>query len=142
MRRTPANAVALVLALASLSVLAIGCGDDDESAGKAVEGPDVERYCELSAELDRAGSESFRELEKDPQASKADFEAAEREFVESNQANLDETAQVAPEEISQDVETLIASLRARAGLGTEVDEAEAGSAEKRVQAFEQENCET
>ena len=135
-----ALALALVLALAASILVAVGCGDDDEGADESAAGPDVERFCELSAEGDRAGEEAFRDLENDPQASKADFEAAEREFVESNQALFDELVEVAPEEISGDVDTLIASVRARAGLGPEVDEAEAGAAEKRVTAFEKQNC--
>lgn len=140
MRRAQACATALVLALAASSFLAIGCGDDENGAGEDVAGPDLERYCELSAELDRAGEEAFRDLENDPQATAEDFKAAERDLVEDNEEQLDEIVQAAPEEISQDAETLQASLRARAGLGGDVDEAEAAAAEKRVQAFDKENC--
>jgi hypothetical protein len=131
---------ALLLALVASGLLAIGCDDDDNGEDDDAAGPDVERYCQLTAELDRAGEEAFQGLEQDPQATEEDFEAAEKEFVESHQAQLDEVEQVAPEEISQDVETLSNALRARAGLGPEVDEAEEAAADKRVQGFEQQNC--
>ncbi len=141
MSRAPASLVALIAAVAASSLMLFACGDDD-GGGEEAGGPDVERYCALSVELDEAGSEAFRELESDPEATKADFEAAEREFVESNEEKIDEVSEVAPEEISEDVTTLFASLRARAGLGPEVDEAEVRAAEKRVQAFDKENCES
>jgi hypothetical protein len=131
---------ALVLALVASGLLAAGCGDDDNGESDDVAGADLERYCQLSADLDRAGQEAFQKLEKDPQATEKDFEAAEKEFVESNQAQIDELEQVAPEEISKDTETLLNGLRARAGLGPEVDEAQEKAAETRVTSFEKQNC--
>src|SRR5215207_560214 len=131
---------ALLLVLVASGLLATGCGDDDNGESDDVAGPDLERYCELTAELNRAGEEAFHGLEKDPQATEKDFEAAEKGFVESHQAQLNELEQVAPEEISKDVETLSNGLRARAGLGPGVDEAEEGAADKRVAGFEKQNC--
>jgi len=121
--------------LVASGLLATGCGDDDNGEGDAAAGPDLERYCQLTAELDRAGEEAFQR-----QATEKDFEAAEKELVESHQAEIDELEQVAPEEISEDVETLSNGLRARAGLGPAVDEAEEKAADKRVEGFEKQNC--
>ncbi len=131
---------ALLALVASALLLAAGCDDDDNGEEGDVAGPDLERYCELSTELDRAGSATFEKLEADPKATEKDFETAEREFVESHQVELDEIQQVAPEEISEDVKTVVDGLRARAGLGPEVAEADQTAAEKRIQAFEKQNC--
>ena len=102
---------------------------------------DVGRYCELTKELDEAGQEAFRELEQDPNATEEQFEAVEREFVETNQERIDELVRVAPAEIKEDVGVLLAALRGRAGQGPEVAESESEAAEQRVTAFEEENCE-
>lgn len=94
------------------------------------------RFCFLA----RSWSCPTRELEQDPDATPEDFEAAEREFVDSHEAQIDELQAVAPLEIAEDVQTLAESLRARAGLGAEVDEEEAGAAAERVQGFEKQTC--
>lgn len=123
------------------------CGEDDSDAPTAQptqqetagEG-DAEFYCSLAQKLDRAGSKFFRELEQDKEATQEDFEKAEAEFVETHQADIEELVEAAPSEIRADVDILIASLKARAGLGPEVDQTQAQSAEERVQEFEKENC--
>ncbi len=137
--RIAASAAVLLLALALPA-----CGDDEESTTSSEESaavPDLERYCELSLELDAAGEETFAELENDPDATRADFEQAEQELIEDNAANLDEIQSVAPDEIQADVETLIAGLQVRAGLASEgPPEEEAASAEERLDEFETANC--
>jgi hypothetical protein len=132
----------LVLAVVLLSLLfAAACGDDDDEAGDTTPSADVDRYCELSQQLDEAGSDAFRELEQDPGATEQDFEQAEAEFVRGHEAELDELAEVAPEEIQADVAVLLASLRGRAGLEEQPpDDQAAEKAEKTVQRFERENC--
>lgn len=136
MGRTLARALGLILLGLVAGALAAGCGDDDDETAAA----DLQKYCALSEELDRAGGDAFRELEQDPDATPEDFEAAEREFVDSHEAQIDELQAVAPLEIAEDVQTLAESVRARAGLGAEVDEEEAGAAEERVQGFEKQTC--
>ena len=122
-----------------------GCGgDDDESQPSTVgaqtaETADLGRYCELVGELDQAGRAVFAEVESNPNATREDFEAAEREFVESQAQTLEELTETAPSAISADAGLVVESLRARAGL---VDEPPpgAGQAESRVRAFEKQNC--
>jgi hypothetical protein len=135
--RTLARVFGLILLGVITAVLAVGCGDDDDDQTAAA---DLERFCALSEELDRAGADAFRELEQDPDATPEDFEAAERELVESHEAQIDELQEVAPPEIAEDARTLAEALRARAGLGAKVDEGEAEAAEQRVQRFEKQNC--
>jgi hypothetical protein len=136
-RRTWTYLIATVLA-----ALIVGCGgDDDDGEGTDEASSGLERYCELSRELDEAGSEKFEALESDPNATRADFEAAERELYEENETRIEEAQEVAPEEISDDVAVLVQALRARAGLGGEVP-AGAGDADRRVQEFEAENCDS
>ncbi len=134
----PATIIALLLA--SL-VLVAACGDDDDDAsdGTEVAAADTERYCELSAELDRAGQAQFESLEQDPNATEADFEAVEREFVETYEDEIDELQEVAPDEIAGDVALLVEGLRARAGLGGE-EPGGIGKAEERLDQFETQSC--
>ena len=136
----PSQALALVLTV--LAGVLVACGDDGGGDGTtAAGGGDLERYCEISAELDAAGQEEFEALEKDPKATQEDFEAAERRLVEDNEELLEEIQSVAPAEIASDVKTQVEAVRARAGLtdggpsGREEQEAELA-----INDFEQENC--
>jgi hypothetical protein len=127
-----------VVIASALMLGTIGCGDDDsEEAPEAT--ASVERFCELSRELDRAGEEQFEALEEDPNATREDFEAAERELVEENEDALEEIQEAAPAEINDDVAVLVEALRARAGLADEMP-SDADEAERRINGFEEENC--
>ena len=128
-----------VVIVAAVALVGFGCGDDDGNEGAPAATVSVERYCELTRELDRAGGEIFEELEKDPDASPKDFEAAERQMVEQNEGSLEELQQVVPDEIKDDVAILVEALRARAGLEGEVSP-DAGAAETRIDKFEKQNC--
>ncbi len=138
----PHRRTQLLAALAACALTLAACGDDDDDgAASTTASPDPARYCELSRELDEAGSEEFEALETDPDATREDFEAAERSLVETNEEALSEIQEVAPPEIQDEVATLISSLRARAGLGDEqLDRAAAADAEKAIAAYERENC--
>jgi len=118
------------------------CGDDDnDEAADTTASADVGRYCELTKQLDEAGSEAFRELEQDPKATQKDFEEAEADFVRQHEADLDELAEVAPEEIQDDVPVLVAGLRGRAGLEEQPpDDQELKKAERAITRFERTNC--
>jgi hypothetical protein len=113
-----------------------GCGDDgDDAAG------DVDRYCELVDELDAAGSEAFAEVESDESATEEDYAAAEAEFVEANESSFEELREVAPEEIEDDIATLLAAQDERAAGGEQEEMgADVAEAEERVVTFEEENC--
>lgn len=144
----PPGVLRLIVTVTAITAMVLtACGEDDNDAPVAqptqeeVAGEgDLELYCSLAQKLDRAGSKFFKELEQDEEATQEDFEKAEAEFVTTHQADIEELAEAAPSEIRADVDILIASLKARAGLGPEVDEKEAQSADKRVQQFEKENC--
>jgi hypothetical protein len=128
-------------AVFALALVAAGCGDDDEDTTPEPTAPtaDVGRYCELAQELDRAGTKHFKPLEQ-RDASRKQFEAAEREFAEQNAELFDEIQQVAPAEIQAEIEVLVAGQRARAGLAEAPDHKEERAAERTVQQFEQRNC--
>ena len=134
----------LAALLASLVLSLSACGDDDE-AQTTVAGtePDLERYCEIAQQLDAAGSDEFEALEQDPNATREDFEAAERSLVEDNEELLAEVEAVAPEEIQEDVEILIGGLQARAGLTDEgPPRSEELRAERAIGEFEKQNCQS
>ena len=114
------------------------CGDDD-GAGSAV-GPDPERYCELVEELEEAGGKAFDAVQADKDATEEDFAAASKEFAADSEEAFDELIEVAPEEIEEDVEVLVASIRGQAGLGEDVPKEEAVAAEDRIRSWEEENC--
>ena len=131
--------------LAAAALVAGGCGGDEKEEPAATSTPaaghagDVERYCALVDELDRAGDEIFGKLEHE-KASRAEFRKAEEELVKRFSQELDEITELVPEEIASDVETLVASVRARGGEGAPVPAKEAAAAEKRVEAYEDEHC--
>jgi len=131
----------LVIALTTTFGL-VACGDDDdETGGASATSADLARYCELSQELDDAGSEAFKPLEQDPNATPQDFAKAEADFVEQVNPKLDEILGAAPEEIQEEAEILVASVRARGGLEEQPPDKQASQeAEKTIQQFENENC--
>ena len=107
----------LVVALtAAIGLMA--CGDDEEGGDGTAASEDLARYCELARELDEVGSETFKALEQDPKATPQDFAKAEADFVEEVNPQLDEIAEVAPEEIQEEAQVLVASVRARGKLKT------------------------
>lgn len=127
------------------------CGDDPDPSPEELgdagaqeqaqeEDGNPELYCELVEELDEAGDEIFEELEKDENATNKDYKEAERNFVEEHQSTLDELVEAGPAEIKDDVRTIVASVKDRAGLGPKVAMKEVVPAEKRVQRWEKENC--
>lgn len=108
-------------------------GDDDEATG------DVDRYCELTAELDAAGSEFFADLEADESATDEDYAQAEADFIEAHQDDFDEILEAAPEEIRADLEVLLDAQDRRAE-GDNEPPAGADEAEERILDFEAESC--
>ena len=104
-------------AFAALALALTGaCAGDDANvdADLSAEGGDdesIQKYCEFSAELFAAGDESDEDL--------------------------DRLAELAPEDIKDDVETVVESMKTdeQGEAGPEVEEAE-----NRVLAWEEENC--
>lgn len=121
--------------LAAVTAIA-ACGDDDDAEG------DVERYCEILDELEVRGNEIFEGLESDPDASDEDFEAAERDFVESSEDEFEELVETAPEDLREDVRTVLDGIRQRGGLevDNEVSEEEEAAADEQVRAFAEAEC--
>jgi len=135
----------IIAAIAALVLAACGEDDNDTAASSATTtvaaAGDADRYCALTRELDRAGERFFASLGEDSRPE--EYEAAERRFITSFAGKLEEVEQAAPREIDEDVDTLLAGQRRRAGLptATNVDEATSSAAEKRIRAWEQRNCE-
>ena len=137
MRPTSRRAIGYLCAL----LLAMGlsaCGGDD--GGDSAGGPDPERYCELVAELEEAGGKAFDEVEADKDATEEDYAAASKQFTEDSEDSFDELIEVAPEEIKEDAEILVRSIRGQSGLGEDVPKEEAVAAEDRLRSWEEENC--
>ncbi len=82
----------------------------------------------------------FKALEQDPNATPEDFAEAEADLVKEIDPQLDEIATTAPEEIQDEAQILVASVRARGGLEDQPpDKQEAQEAEATIQQFEKEN---
>jgi hypothetical protein len=135
------------LALGTALALALtACGDDEapttrssaESASTSAEGGDVDRYCELVAELNALGEQIFAGLPEE--AAPEEVMLREQELVEQGAAQLDELERVAPDEIADDVPVVLDDLRARAATGEQPDAEAASAAEERVRAFDEEHC--
>lgn len=130
-----------VLVAMVMSALALGaCDGGLESQQAAVGEADVERYCELSQQLDRVGEQEldvdFESATPDPETVQAEFS----DFVAAQDSRLDELQRVAPEEISGDVDTVVEALREIGDTGDLSAFAEVSDAEERITQFEQEQC--
>ena len=131
------------LALAAAVALALtACGDDapagTETSASSAEGGDVDRYCELTAELDATGEEVFADLPED--AAPEDVMAREQQLLEQVSPQFDELIEVAPDAIEDDVPVLLDGIRARATTGEDPNQAASSAAEERILAFEEEHC--
>jgi hypothetical protein len=128
----------------AIALVAVGCGDDDDEARTVSRSnASAERYCELTQRLDAEGEKFFARLEKSAEnPTPADFQAAERRFIETFADSLRKIETAAPDAIEDDVRILLEGQRVRAGLAPKdaVSEAEASDAEERVRAFEKRRC--
>jgi hypothetical protein len=103
--------------------------------------PNRQRFCAVSAQLERAGRRTFGNLEAQANPPAAKIRKAERRFATQNRQLLGEAQQVAPRPLQGEVKTLVAAIRARAGLaGQAPSRQEARAAERRVSDFERRNC--
>jgi hypothetical protein len=132
------SATSFAIGLGLVAVLITGCGDDDDTTEAS---GDVDRYCELVAELDEAGSDAFAELEADDAATEADYARTERQFIDDHADEFDELREVAPEAIADDLEVLLTEQEKRASGGDQEETSdEAEAAEERIGEFEEKNC--
>ena len=139
----------------ALLLLATACADgsspssaeaDDvtSSAARAATPPtsgqyDAKPYCDITRQLERAGEEAFSTLDRS--ATKAEYASTERTFIVDNEDLLNELVAAAPADLTEQVETFLAAMRQRGGLGdSEVTQREARSAEKDVVTWEKEHC--
>lgn len=100
---------------------------------------DPQPYCDITRQLEKAGEKAFSTLDRD--STNAEYEAAERNFIVDNEDLLDELVSAAPAHLTDEVETFLAAMRQRGGLGDSgVTKREASSAEKNVVAWEKKNC--
>jgi hypothetical protein len=133
-------AIVLVLAAAALGIGACGSDDDDQDGPERAAG-DPARYCALVAALDRRGQRVFAALERDDDASPAEFEAAERRFVTEAANDLAALRRAAPAALRDDVATFVEAMRGRGGLDdAPPSEARASAAEKRLRAYDERTC--
>lgn len=113
-------------------------GAEEGGAAAVAGGPDVDRYCELKQQLDRAGADFFRE-QRD--VSRQEFQRAGREFLREQAAPLEELQQVAPGGIQDDIRIFVQSARAFLG-GAEAGPAPSRgrAAERRLASFDRKSC--
>lgn len=131
---------------AALAVALTACGDDGspttqtsaDSATTSAEGGDVDRYCELTAELDAKGEQVFADLPED--AAPEEVMAREQELLEQVSPQFDELVEVTPDAIQDDVPILLDGIRARATTGEDPNQEASSAAEERILAFEEEHC--
>lgn len=128
--------VAMMTGALALGACEGGVGSQQAAVGEA----DLERYCELSQQLDQVGEQ---EIDVDFESATPDREAVQSEFsdfVESQNDQLEELQRVAPEEISDDVDTVVSTIREVSESGDLSAFDESGEAEERLREFEREQC--
>lgn len=129
---------------AALALALTACGDDPatqssaESAPSSAAGGDVDRYCELTAELDARGEQVFADLPED--APQEEVLRREQQLLEQISPQFDELLEAAPDAIEDDVPILLDGIRARATTGEDPNQEASSAAEDRILAFEEENC--
>ena len=133
------------LAVAAFALAACGGGDEtgtgDTTAARA---PDLERYCELIAELDRNSAAIFDETAEESEdgiPSTEELAAAQLRVLEENEDLIAEAGVVVPDEIRDDFELSVESARERAEAGdASQPPKEVADASIRLQEFRRDNC--
>jgi hypothetical protein len=100
---------------------------------------DAQPYCKLTRRLEAAGEDAFSGLGRD--ATAAQYEAAERNFVLDNQDLLGGLVDAAPAHLTDEIETFLSAMRQRGGLVEHrVSQSAAAAAEKGILSFERRHC--
>ena len=89
------SSVAFLVTVLGLSA----CSDDDDASSSAA------RYCDILEELDEAGAEAFGQLDAD--ATEAEYDAVQKQFVEDNQARFNDLIDAAPASIRDDLRSTV-----------------------------------
>lgn len=118
--------------------LALGaCEGGLSTKQAAVNEPNVERYCQLSQQIDRIGEQGldvdFESATPDPEKVQAEFS----DFVAAQDDRLNELQRVAPEELADDVDTLVKALREIGETGNLSAFEKVSDADERITEFEQ-----
>jgi hypothetical protein len=135
----------LIAALAVAALTIAGCGDDESADETTVAAqPDLERYCELVAELDRNSAAIFTETAEEAEGgipSNEELAAAQLRVLEENEDLIAEAGVVVPDEIRDDFELSVESARERAEAGdASQPPKEVADAGIRLQEFRRDNC--
>jgi hypothetical protein len=113
-------------------------GPEDEPEAAAAGVTDVDRYCHLIRQLDRATAGFLREHRAD---SRRELERAGRAFLREQAAALEEVQDVAPDRIRDDTRTFVQVARAfLRGEQTGPTTAGERAAERRLAGFERKSC--
>jgi hypothetical protein len=134
--------------LIAAAVLALGaCGGGDESTTAAAETvttasePDLDRYCELIAELDQRSADVFNELGAGGVPTNEELAAAQLQVLDDNAELIDEAIAVVPDEIQEDFQLSLDSARERAESGdASQPPKDVADAVVRLQDFRRDNC--
>ena len=113
-----------------------GCGGGG-GGNSTTSSSDVQQFCELQAQLSKLGQKLTAPLEQ-RNASPAQFKAAERKIVQSQQ--FKKLEQAIPSEIKEAGQTAFAAQRSRAGVGPPANQQQEAAAEKQIQQFTTKNC--
>lgn len=117
-------------------LLLAACGGDDTSGSSSA---DVQRFCEVTAQLDKEGTRIFNQVQSNRESHKVLLQK-QRAFLKQEGDLLDEAQATAPDEISDAVATEIAASRASAGEGPAVDAQKLSDAQTQVDAYRKKNC--
>ncbi len=139
--------LSLVALLCAAALAAAACGGDDETTGASTDTattasePDLERYCELVAELDRKSAAIFDALGAEAVPTEEELAAAQLQVLIENAELIEELASVVPTEIREDFDLSLESARERAEAGDATEPPqEVTEAGLRLQEYRRENC--
>lgn len=124
---------AALVGVATVALVGAACGDDDDTEASAAPG----RYCEIA----RALAQPPEGVDFDT-ATPEQLTAAVKDHFATHLDDIDELAQLAPDEVSADVAVYARVARHIADTGdiSEFDTAENAPAIRRHEAFDQRAC--
>ena len=129
-------------ATAALAIAACGGDDDSGTSADSTTGsqPNVERYCELVAQLDQISTDLFSKLD-DTSPTKAELAAAQLQILNENADLISQIEAAVPDEIRDDFMLSEQSARQRAEAGdASVPPKDVVDANLRLRKFRVQNC--
>jgi hypothetical protein len=127
--------------VAALAIAACG-GDDSSTSEDSTTGsqPNVERYCQLVAQLDQISTDLFSKLD-DTSPTKAELAAAQLQILNENADLISQIEAAVPDEIRDDFILSERSARERAEAGdASVPPKDVVAANLRLRKFRVQNC--